>query len=467
MENSNEKNKINEPKQKSSINITKDSTDNEIRLKCKEIVSLPNQKAWGNLIENYLKECDKNFLKNNENDKFIKNKIDELHKFVDILSKKKIITIKDYGYIKELSLSKGGFLTSENRRILYKKIYLLNHRNSDKMLYVDYEANIDKNWDFEGIDIFSEKRIYKDLMDSPAKEKDDNIIHADCIRSKIFSIFSDNKNILNIFIQDLEKYIKLMVRLNNNIYNYFQGYHDIGLYFLFLYHKSPHYAVSVFQRFSEFNLKEQLSIKDTKNIKNNNKKEKEIGYSFLDTLNILKFILNYLYPNVQNFFEKHCVGGLCMFAAKWIISLLTHILNDTNTIYRLFDYFILSHPLAIHFLSAVLIKDYLDKVGAEKIDSFEAQTLYFQNLKFKDADFDEYILKSDKLLQDSLTSSKFEELFKNLKLTKFFPLMNNQVFTEKWVKVQNQEECRNNFWYYLGGQWKMFKSFFTGDKDDE
>ena len=465
MENSNGKNKINESKQKSNINITKNSTLKEIRLKCKEIVNLPHQKVYSSLIENYLEKCDKKFLQENENDKIIITKKDELHNFVEKLSKKKLITIKDYEHIKEFSLSKGGFLTSENRRILYKKIYLLNHFNSDKMLYVDYEAHIDKNWDFEGIDIFSEKRIYDDLMDSSATNKDDNIIHVDCIRSKIFSIFSDHKNTLNVFIQDLEKYIKLMVRLNNNIYNYFQGYHDIGLYFLFLYHKSPHYAVSVFQRFSEFNLKEQLSIKDTKEIKNNNKKE--IAYSFLDTLKILKFILNYLYPDVQHFFDKFCGEGLCMFAAKWIISLLTHILNDTNTIYRLFDYFILSHPLAIHFLSAVLIKDSLDKVGTSKINSFEAQTLYFQNLSFKDANFDEYILKTDKLLQDSLTDSKFEELFKNLKLTKFFPLMNNQVFTEKWVKVQNQEECRNNFWYYLGGQWKMFKSFFTGENDDE
>ena len=62
-----------------------------------------------------------------------------------------------------------------------------------------------------------------------------------------------------------------MTKLNDKIYNYFQGYHDIGLYFLFLYHKSPQYAVAVFQRFSEFNLKEQLSIKDSSKTDKKNK----------------------------------------------------------------------------------------------------------------------------------------------------------------------------------------------------
>ena len=63
---------------------------------------------------------------------------------------------------------------------------------------------------------------------------------------------------------DLREFLILMSKLNNNIYNYYQGYHDLALFFLLLYHKRPQYAVSVFQRFSEFNLKELLNCKYNK-----------------------------------------------------------------------------------------------------------------------------------------------------------------------------------------------------------
>ena len=203
-----------------------------------------------------------------------------------------------------------------------------------------------------------------------------------------------------------------MCRLNNNIYNYYQGYHDLALFFLLLYHKRPQYAVSVFQRFSEFNLKELL------NCKYNKRKFINGEYDMIemdDTLRILKFILDYIDPNVKIFFEEkeknedynyyskiaknkieqetledNCI--ICHFALEWIITLFTRFFEDYNNIYRILDYLIVSHSLAIYFLSAEIIIDYYYKLKDKDILNDRAgQQAYYKGLNFDEMDFDYYI----------------------------------------------------------------------------
>ena len=167
------------------------------------------------------------------------------------------------------------------------------------MLYIDYDSIINRNWDFHKTDIFSEKRIYDDI----APTCEEKTIDADYTRSRILQVGKnqDEKELTILISLDLCKFLKLMCKLNNNVYNYYQGYHDLALFFLLLYHKCPHYAVSVFQRFSEFNLKELL------NIKYNQKKIENGTYNMIemnDTLKILKFIIDFMDPKVKIFFEK-------------------------------------------------------------------------------------------------------------------------------------------------------------------
>ena len=57
-------------------------------------------------------------------------------------------------------------------------------------------------------------------------------------------------------------------------------------------------------------------------------------------------------------------------------------------------------------------------------------------------------------------------MYKNLKLNKFYPIISEQPFVEKWVMLNNQKEYKSNFWNYLMGQWGLFKSFFTNDEDN-
>ena len=47
-------------------------------------------------------------------------------------SKEKVLTLEQFNTIKELAVNKGGFLSMENRRFLYKKILNVNEKKYNK-----------------------------------------------------------------------------------------------------------------------------------------------------------------------------------------------------------------------------------------------------------------------------------------------------------------------------------------------
>ena len=57
-------------------------------------------------------------------------------------------------------------------------------------------------------------------------------------------------------------------------------------------------------------------------------------------------------------------------------------------------------------------------------------------------------------------------MYKNLNLNKFYPIISEQPFVEKWIMTNNQQEYKSSFWNYLMGQWGLFKSFFISDEDE-
>ena len=466
-----------------SVLINPNYSPEEIRNKCRELVRFPNEPKYGKFIEQLLKDSNSKYITEHKDDKFFCEKLREVNEYAQNLKMVKKIKIKDFVKIKEFAIRNGGFLTSDNRKIFYKKIYLLNHSNTYKMLFIDYDSIINKNWDFHKTDIFSEKRIYDDV----APTCEDKTINADYTRSRILQIPKNEKEkeLANLIALDLCKFLKLMCRLNNNVYNYYQGYHDLALFFMLLYHNCPHYAVSVFQRFSEFNLKELL------NIKYKQKKIEKGRYNMIemnDTLKILKFIIDFMDPKVKVFFEeiekeqemKYCKGNnkindkknddyiICDFAFEWIITLFTRYFEDFNKIYRIFDYLMVSHSLAIYFLSAEIIIDNYKKLKDKEYlrDKAGQFDYYVKSLKFEEIDFDYYIQKCEKNLQKYIGNSKFAIMYKNLQLNKFYPVISEQPFVEKWVMCNNRQEYKSSIWNYLMGQWGLFKSIFTKDEEE-
>jgi TBC1 domain family member 20 len=145
--------------------------------------------------------------------------------------------------------------------------------------------------------------------------------------------------------KNLKMFVNTLATLNNQNYSYYQGYHDIALHFLLLYMNDFHTGVSVFQRFSEFFLKENLMKPD----QNFNK-----GYNFERVISILADIIKLISPETMTYIDEYCYGRPS-FAISWILTLFTHNILDSSVQFRLFDYFITSHPVTIFYLVAVIV----------------------------------------------------------------------------------------------------------------
>ncbi len=144
----------------------------------------------------------------------------------------------------------------------------------------------------------------------------------------------------------LRRFLNTMIAINNKEYSYYQSYHDIGLYFLMLYIKDFETGISVFQRFSEFFLKQNL---------------KEIGFDFLNVNEIFIDIFRNLNKEGYELVEQ-CCDARGDFVVSWILSLYTHNLTDDNVQFRLFDFFITHHPLSVYYLTVNICIDEIPKI---------------------------------------------------------------------------------------------------------
>ena len=403
-------------------------------------------------IQSYLDSCDKDYINGlMKNDNLIDKKIKEIDLFIEKIKDKPLISIEEYNQIKKYSISKGGFLTNKNRKILYSKIYNITKDNSTDYIYIDPLKDPYLMDGFK-LEIFRKKDEFTDLITNPPEAK---VIKQDCNRSKIYQMLSEyspnNKNIeeiVNNIKNELYNYISEMTKLNNSLYGYFQGYHDIGLYFYLLYYDNYKFAKAVFQRFSEFNLKESLDINP--NIKD--------SYQFLSCLEILKFVINKLDKKVQKFLNQIIDNGICHFAVSWILSIFTHNIDNPGIVYRILDYIIMSHPLSIYYLTSLIIIDKIYEAEPKLIESSPDLFKYFQEINLENINYDKYIqLCNEKI--EKLNISDFKELFSKLYVKKFYPIMSEIPCQEKWIMRQNNLTY-NSFFWYVQSQFNSFKSLF-------
>ena len=87
-----------------SVFIDKKGSPAEIREKCRELVSFPNEPKYGDFIENLLKESNNNFIIKNKEDQFFCEKLREINDYVETLKTIPKITIKDFIKIKQFAM---------------------------------------------------------------------------------------------------------------------------------------------------------------------------------------------------------------------------------------------------------------------------------------------------------------------------------------------------------------------------
>ena len=283
---------------------------------------------------------------------------------LDIFSNKSKIYLSEENYkeLTNLAISKGGFLNMKFRREIYKVLLFFNEdnlseKNKDKNLKNNYIPScqyykniwIDKNttnlyWKKEYI---NQEFIYS---------KDRAVIRADTIRSDINSFFPSIKYpyINSLLKNRLEYGLNTLINFNNCELNYFQGYHDIFILFFYLYLNSPYTYISLFQRFSELYIKENL-LSQSKNNK---------GYTFPSSMKFCMAIIKQLNKYVYQDLVDYCNSEI-IFVIPYIVSLFSHNMSNLNKRYRVIDYLMVSHPITVYVMSSVIVIDEVTKLKAE------------------------------------------------------------------------------------------------------
>lgn len=268
---------------------------------------------------------------------------------------------EDLKNLRNLAISEYGFIRNVYRKEFYKKVLLVNDYQV-QFLYYDTEQN---KSEFNKV-IVSDEEINIDpsfITITP----NDYIIEVDVKRSVVNHFVDRGKhdNELEVFKKELINILKLFFHLNKGRYNYYQGFHDIALYFFILFYNRKKVLLQVLQRISEFYLKDYLVSVGSSHFK------------FETVYKIITEITENIGPNISNFIKNNSDVADPLFSLPWILTIFCRDLHIINMVYRLFDYFLLSHPNVIYTLSSNIIIDEvatmkkdLEKRFRNKFDSF-------------------------------------------------------------------------------------------------
>ena len=150
------------------------------------------------------------------------------------------------------------------------------------------------------------------------------------------------------------------MNLNGNYYSYsyYQGYHDLAFFIYLIFNSNMRLGVLAFQRISEFFFKDYLDP-----ISINNK------FGFETTLKMISLLIEKINPDISKKIVELSDVEFHHYSLEWIIGWFTHTINEIQLVYRLIDYFICSHPLAVYYLAAVLIIE-ITKTLPDKRNNF-------------------------------------------------------------------------------------------------
>ena len=415
-------------------------------------------------------------LKNNEN--LTANELEEkTYKIKEIIGKmkqnsrnenQKFLSEEDYNTLRELAISKGGFLNLKFRREIYKFLLFFNEDDLSENFLNQKNSKINKTNNNKNYipSLKYYKNIWIDKSTTNLYWKNENInqellyskersvIKADTVRCDINSTFPLDKYpyINSLLKRRFEAGLNTLVNFNNCEFKYFQGYHDIFILFFYLYLDSPYTYISLFQRFSELYIKENLLLQNKSNL----------GYSFSNSMKFCLEIIKEMNEFVYNDIVEYC-NSECIFIIPYIVSLFTHNLDNLNKKYRIFDYFLVSNPITVYVMSCVIVVDELTKLKSEyniKILKSTALNFFssgekekvppltmtdffrrFQILDLDKANFDEYIQKTEnEIKRINLEKIRNEFLGKKYQYEKYYPTIYNDKYLKDLIKCDDENQ---------------------------
>ena len=391
-------------------------------------------------------------------DIILEGKKDEIYKLITLfqLSRETLLVDKYnnneiFNKIKELAVSKGGFLNNNIRKKLWN--YLFYKKQNKKNIIDLIKINEDIKVFLSKLNLSSQK---KDLTDSKVQKiKEYQIILKDLPRTYQYMTAKNENNKENkitnisqeIFIFTSEKFG----------YQYLQGLLNIIFYFKQIFNYED--SINAINIYFEFFYKDLIDIKLCRENKDEN---------IALIAPIITDLYRYLFPQKE---ESQIINYIPILSSKWIISSFLSDIRDINKGFRILDYLIVSEPYVKYVLAALLVNKFHDIISTkhllnEKLDSFEASyENLFDELKMEDLnsiDIDEIINDVQDLINKKGKEIKnflIEKYGKNFKYS--FNLKNQGLISyyNNLAEIMSIKEPKKEFKIYLGNP-KYYIYFF-------
>lgn len=391
-------------------------------------------------------------------DIILEGKKDEINKLITLfqLSRETLLIDKYnnneiFNKIKELAVSKGGFLNNNIRKKLWN--YLFYKKQNKKNIIDLIKINEDIKVFLSKLNLSSQK---KDLTDSKVQKiKEYQIILKDLPRTYQYMTAKNENNKENkitnisqeIFIFTSEKFG----------YQYLQGLLNIIFYFKQIFNYED--SINAINIYFEFFYKDLIDIKLCRENKDEN---------IALIAPIITDLHRYLFPQKE---ESQIINYIPILSSKWIISSFLSDIRDINKGFRILDYLIVSEPYVKYVLAALLVNKFHDIISTkhllnEKLDSYEASyENLFDELKMEDLnsiDIDEIINDVQDLINKKGKEIKnflIEKYGKNFKYS--FNLKNQGLISyyNNFAEIMSIKEPKKEFKIYLGNP-KYYIYFF-------
>ena len=391
-------------------------------------------------------------------DIILEGKKEEMNKLITLfqLSRETLLIDKYndneiFNKIKELAVSKGGFLNNNIRKKLWN--YLFYKKQNKKNIIDLIKINEDIKVFLSKLNLSSQK---KDLTDSKVQKiKEYQIILKDLPRTYQYMTAKNENNKENkitnisqeIFIFTSEKFG----------YQYLQGLLNIIFYFKQIFNYED--SINAINIYFEFFYKDLIDIKLCRENKDEN---------IALIAPIITDLYRYLFPQKE---ESQIINYIPILSSKWIISSFLSDIRDINKGFRILDYLIVSEPYVKYVLAALLVNKFHDIISTkhllnEKLDSFEASyENLFDELKMEDLnsiDIDEIINDVQDLINKKGKEIKnflIEKYGKNFKYS--FNLKNQGLISyyNNLAEIMSIKEPKKEFKIYLGNP-KYYIYFF-------
>ncbi|XP_028391703.1 TBC1 domain family member 20-like [Dendronephthya gigantea] len=182
---------------------------------------------------------------------------------------------------------------------------------------------------------FEEEKVFR-------KNKYWNQVHLDVKRSQ--RRFPPNLRVSRrTALQGQVINVIMRVLCRNPELHYYQGYHDVAVTLLLV--NGEELATA---------LLEQISLHQLRDFMDHNMERTS------QMLALIHAIIEAADATLERFLRRCDVGH--MFALSWLITWFAHVINDPDTIFRIFDFFLGTHPLMPIYLGAALVISHRDEL---------------------------------------------------------------------------------------------------------